>query len=93
MPKHDKTNDLLVHLSTCQPISRCKLFSKKFNTKSGLFIHQLPTLPQKIDSREGLFWGKKGLVVNVSKMNTHCIKPQFTPDFGLFAAKCGAKCR
>ena len=93
MPKHDKTNDLLVHLSTCQPTSHCKLFGKKFNTKSSLFIHQSPTLPQKFDSREGLFWGKKGLVVNVSKMNTHCIKPQFAPDFGLFAAKCGAKCR
>ena len=93
MPKHDKMNDWLVHLSTCQPANHCKLFGKKFNTKSGLFIHQLPTLPQKIDSREGLFWGKKGLVVNVSKMNTHCIKPQFAPHFGLFAAKCGAICR
>ena len=47
MPKHDKTNDWLVHLSTCQPANHCKLFGKKFNTKSGLFIHQLPTLPQK----------------------------------------------
>ena len=93
MPKHDKTNDLLVHLSTCQPTSHCKLFSKKFNTKSGLFIHQLPTLPQKIDSRGGLFWGKKGLVVNVSKMNTHCIKPQFAPHVGPFAAKYRAICR
>ena len=78
---------------TCQPVNFCKFFSKYFNTKSGLSIHQLPTLPQKIDSREGLFWGKKGLVVNVSKMNTHCIKPQFAPHFGLFAAKCGAICR
>ena len=39
---------------TCQPVNFCKVFSKKFNTKSGLFIYQLPTLPQKIDSREGL---------------------------------------
>ena len=39
---------------TCQPVNFCKLFSKNFNTKSGLSIHQLPTLPQKIDSREGL---------------------------------------
>ena len=27
---------------------------------SGLFINQSPTLPQKIDSREGLFGCKKG---------------------------------
>ena len=27
---------------------------------SALFVHQPPTLPQKIDSREGLFWCKKG---------------------------------
>jgi len=33
----------------------CKVFGKKFNTKSGFFIHQPLTLPQKIDSREGLF--------------------------------------
>ena len=32
---------------TCQPVIFCKVFSKKFNTKSGHFIHQLPTLPQK----------------------------------------------
>ena len=90
MPKHDKTNDLLVHLSTCQPISRCKLFSKKFNTKSGLFIHQLPTLPQKIDSREGLFRCKKGLHVNVAKMNIYLKQTPFVPIFGLFATKCSA---
>ena len=33
----------------------CPLFSKKFNTKSALFIHQPLTLPQKIDSHEGYF--------------------------------------
>ena len=33
----------------------CPLFSKKFNTMSALSIHQPPTLPQKIDSREGCF--------------------------------------
>ena len=33
----------------------CPLFSKKFNTKTALFIHQPLTLPQKIDSREGCF--------------------------------------
>ena len=33
----------------------CLVFSRKFNIKRGLFAHQSPTLPQKIDSREGLF--------------------------------------
>ena len=33
----------------------CLVFSKDFNMKSDLFVHQSPTLPQKIDSREGLF--------------------------------------
>ena len=33
----------------------CLVFSHKFNIMSGLFIHQSLTLPQKIDSREGLF--------------------------------------
>jgi len=27
----------------------------EFNTISALFVHQPPTLPQKIDSREGCF--------------------------------------
>ena len=33
----------------------CLVFSKKFNIMSTLFVHQAPALPQKIDSREGLF--------------------------------------
>jgi len=57
---------------------------------STLFAHQSPALPQKIDSREGLFRYKMGLIVNASKVNTHCIKPQFAPDFGLLDAKCSA---
>jgi len=32
----------------------CLVFGKKFNTKSALFVNQLPTLSQKIDSRGGL---------------------------------------
>ena len=32
----------------------CPVFGKKFNTKSALFVNQLPTLSQKIDSRGGL---------------------------------------
>ena len=47
----------LVNLLTCQLVNlkKCQPFSKKFNIKSALFVHQPRTLPQKIDSREGLF--------------------------------------
>ena len=79
-----------INSSTCQPINFCKIFSKKFNTKSGLFIHRLPTLPQKNDSREGLFWCKKGLVCECRKMNFYLKKPSFAPVIGLFTAKCSA---
>ena len=61
-----------------------------FNIVSALFIHQLLCLPQKIDSREGLFRCKMGLVVHADKMNIYFIKPRFAPYFGLFAAKCSA---
>ena len=33
----------------------CQFFSTDFNIMSALFANQSPTLPQKIDSREGLF--------------------------------------
>ena len=46
---------LLTNLSTRQLTSFCQLFSGKFNIISTLSGHQSPTLPQKIDSREGLF--------------------------------------
>ena len=59
---------------------------------SALSIHQTPTLPQIIDSCEGLFRCKMGLVVNARKMNPRCIKLQFAPDYMLFAAKCSAIC-
>ena len=36
-------------------MSVCLVFGKNFNILSALFIHQLPTLPQKNDSREGWF--------------------------------------
>ena len=65
----------------------CPVFSRKFNTKSALFLHQSPTLPQKIDSREGWFWCKKGLVAKVGKMNFYLKETVFAPVFGLFAAK------
>ena len=35
--------------------SFCLTFSKNFNIVSALFVHQSFTLPQKIDSRGGLF--------------------------------------
>ena len=45
----------LIVLLTCQSIIFCQLFREKFNIMSAFFVHQAPTLPQKIDSREGLF--------------------------------------
>ena len=68
----------------------CLVFSHKFNIMSGLFIHQSLTLPQKIDSREGLFWCKKGWHANVGKMYFYLRRPPFAPLLGWFAAKCGA---
>jgi hypothetical protein len=35
--------------------SFCLVFSNKFNIMSAFVVYQSPTLPQKIDSREGLF--------------------------------------
>ena len=71
-------------------IAFCPVFSKNFNIMSAPFVHQPLTLSQKIDSREGLFWCKKGLHVNVGKMNIYLNKPPFAPVSGLFATKCSA---
>ncbi|OFQ14158.1 hypothetical protein HMPREF2955_12630 [Prevotella sp. HMSC073D09] len=60
---------------------------------STIFVHQSPTLSQKIDSREGLFWCKKRLVAKVGKMNFYLKETAFALGFGLFAAKCSAICR
>ena len=57
---------------------------------SALFAHQSSTLPQKIDSREGLFRCKKELVCRCNKMNIYLNKPLFAPILGLFTAKCSA---
>ena len=46
---------LLANLSTRQLANLCQLFSGEFNIISTLSGHQSSTLPQKIDSREGLF--------------------------------------
>ena len=57
---------------------------------SALFPHQLPTLPQKIDSSESLFRCKKGVVLGCGRMNIYYNKPSFAPTFGPFLAKYGA---
>ena len=56
------------------------------------FVHQSLTLSQKIDSREGLFWGQKRVVVHAGKMYFYLNRPSLTPVLGLFAAKCTAIC-
>ena len=71
----------------------CIVLSKKFNILSTLSVHQSPTWLQIIDSRAGLFWRKKGLVVNAGKMNFYLKQSPFAPTFGLFATKCSAICR
>ena len=80
----------LVNLSTRQLKKKCQPFSKKFNIKSALSLHQPRTLPQKIDSREGLFWCKIGLVCEWCKMNIYSKETPFTPTFVLFLAKYSA---
>ena len=54
---------------------------------SALAGHQSLTLPQKIDSRGGSFLCKKGLVVNVGKMNIYLKELPFAPVSELFGAK------
>ena len=68
----------------------CLYFSQNFNIISAIFVHQSPTLPQKIDSREGLFWCKIGVACAWGKMNIYLNKTPFAPISGLFAAKCSA---
>ncbi|MFC2493617.1 MAG: hypothetical protein ACFNTC_05035 [Prevotella sp.] len=45
----------IAHLCEFTAYLFCQVFDKNFNMISALFAHQSPTLPQKIDSREGLF--------------------------------------
>ena len=70
----------------------CLVFGKKFNIISILSVHQPLTLSQKIDSRGGLFWCKKGVVVRAVKVNIYLKTSPLTPVFGLFAAKWSAFC-
>ena len=65
----------------------CLFFSIIFNIISGLSVNQSPTLSQKIDSREGSFWYKKGSACECGKMNLYSKEPPFAPTFGLFAVK------
>ena len=57
---------------------------------SALFVHQSLILSQKIDSRDGLFWCRKGLPCECDEMNFYLKRPLFVPRFGRFAAKCTA---
>ena len=54
---------------------------------TALVAHQSPTLPQKNDSREGLFGCEIGLACAYGKMNFYLRRPPFVPVSGLFAAK------
>ena len=78
------------HAFICREIVFCLFSCQKFNIISALFGRQVSALPQKIDSREGLFWCKKGLACARSKMNIYLKKTSFTPLLGLFTAKSGA---
>ena len=69
----------------------CLVFGNKFNIMTALFVHQSPTLPQKIDSRGGLFWCKIGLACACGKMNIYLKGLPFVPHLGLFVAKCRVK--
>jgi len=57
---------------------------------SAVFAHQSSAWPQKIDSRGGWFWCKKGTVVHAGKMNFYLSWPSLTPVLGPFAAKWSA---
>ena len=70
----------------------CLVFSKNFNIISALSARQSPTLPQKIDSRGGLFRCKKGVHVNVGKMNFYLKRPSFAPLSEIFGARSSAFC-
>ena len=80
----------IAHSRVFTTSSFCLVFSKEFNIISTLFVHQSLTLPQKIDSREGLFWCKKRWHATVGKMYFYLRRPPFAPLSELFAAKFSA---
>ena len=57
---------------------------------SALSSEHSSTLPQKIDSRGGLFWCKKGVACKCGKMNFYLKETAFAPVIWLFVAKCSA---
>ena len=71
----------------------CLVFGMNFNIMIAIFVRQVLTVSQKIDSREGSFWCRMGVIVNACKMDIYLKAPPFAPPFGLFVAKCGAICR
>ena len=54
MPAYVLSLPLLMHLYA-EYNRFCIVLSQKFNIMSTLFVQQLAIVPQKIDSREGLF--------------------------------------
>ena len=68
----------------------CLVFGKKFNIMSALIVHQSLTLPQKIDSRGGLFWCKKGSASACGKMNFYLNKLPFATVSVSFGANWSA---
>ena len=80
----------LVNSPTRLPSTFCPLFSTNFNIMSAFLSTKSPTRPQKIDSREGLFWCKRGVACDAGKMNFYLEQPSFTPILGLFSAKYSA---
>ena len=70
----------------------CIVLSQKFNIMSALSVQQLAIMPQKIDSREGLFWYKRGLVLGCWRMNIYYNELAIAPYFEPFLAKWGAIC-
>ena len=68
----------------------CLVFGKKFNIVSALFVHQSLTLPQKNDSRGGLFWCGKGLACACGKMNFYLNKLLFAAVSVSFGANWSA---
>ena len=63
----------------------CPVFSTRFNIMSALLVHQLPTLPQIIDSRGGLFRCKKGVA-------SECWQNEFLFEKAAICTSFGAIC-
>ena len=82
----------VTHVCVYGTIVFCLVFSKNFNIITALSVNQSPILPQRIDSRGGLFWCKLGLACECSKMYFYLKRPPFAPVSELFGAKWSAFC-